>query len=320
MPTFLLWIVLVAVVLVAALAAYFAWRTGKLAAEAERAVPQTGNTVEIDGDTIHYVEQGRGPPILFIHGLGGQLHHFRQPLFPLLADDFRLIAIDRPGSGYSTRNGSAADIGDQARVIATLIDRLKLQKPLLVGHSLGGAIALRVALDFPDKVAGLALLAPLTHHQGEKPSGFKGLDIPSPVLRAVLAHTVAIPMALRQAEATLDFVFGPQAVPADYAIGGGGYLGLRPSHFAATAADFVAAQTAMPDQQTRYGALAMPVGILFGDADRVLDHAVHGLAMRNAVEGLDLEILEGVGHMPQFVEPARTAGFIRRMAQKAFAG
>ncbi|MEQ9017912.1 MAG: alpha/beta hydrolase, partial [Nitratireductor sp.] len=122
------------------------------------------------------------------------------------------------------------------------------------------------------------------------------------------AHTVAIPMALRQAEATLDFVFGPQAVPADYAIGGGGYLGLRPSHFAATAADFVAAQT------------AMPVGILFGDADRVLDHAVHGLAMRDAVEGLDLEILEGVGHMPQFVEPTRTAGFIRRMAQKAFAG
>ena len=170
------------------------------------------------------------------------------------------------------------------------------------------------------KAGGLALLAPLTHHQGEKPSGFKGLDIPSPVLRAVLARTVAIPMALRQAEATLDFVFGPQAVPADYAIGGGGYLGLRPSHFAATAADFVAAQTAMPDQQTRYGALAMPVGILFGDADRVLDHAVHGLAMRNAVEGLDLEILEDVGHMPQFVEPARTAGFIRRMAQKAFAG
>ncbi|QDZ03196.1 alpha/beta fold hydrolase [Nitratireductor mangrovi] len=317
--TFILWLAVLAALAVAALIAYYAWTTRKLAATAEKNIPMAGNTVRIGGDTIHYVEEGDGPPILFIHGLGGQLHHFRQPLFAALRDDYRLVAIDRPGSGYSVRNGSGAGIRAQAGVVAKLIERLGLEKPLLVGHSLGGAIALATALDHPEKVSGLALLAPLTHHQGQRPEGFKGLYIPSPAKRAFLAHTFAIPMALKQAQVTLDFVFGPQTVTEDYAIGGGGYLGLRPSHFEATAADFVAGGEDLPAQEKRYGELAMPVGILFGDKDRVLDHRVHGLAMEGKVKGLDLEILEGIGHMPQFVEPERSAAFIRRMAEKAFA-
>jgi len=62
----------------------------------------------------------------------------------------------------------------------------------------------------------------------------------------------------------------------------------------------------------------MPVGILFGTADRVLDYQAHGVAMQDRVAGLDLELLDGIGHMPQFVAADQVVAFIRKMAGRAF--
>lgn len=311
------------VLLLLAAAGWLGWNalvTRRLAADAERRIPRIGRTVAVGGDTIHYVDQGSGRPILFVHGLGGQLHHFRQTLFPAIGEGFRLVAMDRPGSGYSTRVSSGARLPQQAEAIAKFIDAVGLEKPLLVGHSLGGAIALRVALDHPDRISGLALISPLTHYVPTPPKEFGGLYIRSPLLRRIVAATLAVPAGLKTAQQTLDFVFGPQPVPEDYAIGGGGYLGLRPSHFYATSSDIVAVEQDLPGQMERYGEIRMPVGILFGSRDRVLHHTRHGLAMEGKVEGIDIEILEGIGHMPQFVEAGKVAGFVRRMAGKAFGG
>jgi len=311
------------VLLLLAAAGWLGWNalvTRRLAADAERRIPRIGQTVAVGGDTIHYVDQGSGRPILFVHGLGGQLHHFRQTLFPAIGEGFRLVAMDRPGSGYSTRVSSGARLPQQAEAIAKFIDAVGLEKPLLVGHSLGGAIALRVALDHPDRISGLALISPLTHYVPTPPKEFGGLYIRSPLLRRIVAATLAVPAGLKTAQQTLDFVFGPQPVPEDYAIGGGGYLGLRPSHFYATSSDIVAVEQDLPGQMERYGEIRMPVGILFGSRDRVLHHTRHGLAMEGKVEGIDIEILEGIGHMPQFVEAGKVAGFVRRMAGKAFGG
>ena len=68
----------------------------------------------------------------------------------------------------------------------------------------------------------------------------------------------------------------------------------------------------------RYGEIKVPAGILFGSADRVLSHKAHGLAMQGRIAGLDLEILEGIGHMPQFVATDQVVAFIRRIAARAF--
>ena len=121
---------------------YFVLATQRIAARAERLVPASGNFVDIGGNRIHYLETGEGRPIVFVHGLGGQLHHFRYSMFPLLTG-YRLIALDRPGSGYSVRAaGATARLPEQAEVIVKFIEALGLEKPLLVGHSLGGAVAL----------------------------------------------------------------------------------------------------------------------------------------------------------------------------------
>jgi pimeloyl-ACP methyl ester carboxylesterase len=113
-------------------------------------------------------------------------------------------------------------------------------------------------------------------------------------------------------------VFGPQLPPADYMTKGGGWLGLRPAHFYGSSTDVTDIAGDYPALEQRYGEIKAPVGILFGTADKVLDYRTNGLEMVGKIPGLELELLEGVGHMPQFAEPKRTADFIRRMAAKAF--
>jgi pimeloyl-ACP methyl ester carboxylesterase len=86
--------------------------------------------------------------------------NFTHSLLGRLNRDFRVVILDRPGSGYSTRPADApATISAQARIISRFCEELELGRPLIVGHSLGGAIALALALNHPERVAGLALLA-----------------------------------------------------------------------------------------------------------------------------------------------------------------
>lgn len=311
--------VAVAILVAAVIAILFLMlATKRIASDAERRVPRSGKLVDVDGNRIHYVERGEGQSILFIHGLGAQLHQFRQPLFTCFSDGFRLIAFDRPGSGYSRRAPAAGGtLTEQATLVKRLIETLELDRPLLVGHSLGGAVALATGILYPDSVSGLALLSPHTHAGGKVPPQFKPLDIKSPFRRRLLSWTVAVPTARKYAAQTLTFVFAPQKAPDDYMTEGGGYLGLRPSHFYATATDFVDARRDAAELEKRYGEITLPVGILFGTEDRVIDHQVHGLGMAGRIAGLELELAEGVGHMPQYAEPEKVADFIRRMAARA---
>lgn len=313
----------VAAALIAAIllvATYYFQATRRISRDAEHAVPPLGKFVTVEGCGIHYVERGEGRPILFIHGLGGTLHHMRRPLMEAFGDGYRLVALDRPGSGYSTRPGRFdGRLGEQARLIAGFIDALGLERPLLVGHSLGGAVALATALHHPEKVAGLALIAPLTQHEDKVAPEFRRLEIRSPLLRRIVSETLAVPTSVRTAAQTLAFLFGPQKPPHDFAVAGGALAGLRPSHFYATSTDLVALRHDAAGLARRYGEIAVPAGILFGSADRVLDHKRHGIGMEGRIAGLDVEIMEGVGHMPQYVDTERVVAFIRRIAGRAFA-
>ncbi len=249
----LLWLMAALLLAACFIVGYFVLATRRIATDAERQVPRVGRSITIGGDLIQYVEAGQGRPILFLHGLGGQLHHFRHTLFERLSGDFHLVAIDRAGSGYSVRGaGATGKLHEQAATVAAIIDALGLQGPLVVGHSLGGAVALALALDHPEKVSGLALLSPLTHEEDQVPPEFSALMIRSALKRKVLAQTTAIPASLKYAPQTLAFVFGPQTTPEDYIVGGGGLLGLRPSHFEATVMDFVALEGELRRYEARF--------------------------------------------------------------------
>jgi pimeloyl-ACP methyl ester carboxylesterase len=318
MASILGWIVGAVFLAAALVVGYFALATRRIAARAERLVPPSGKFIDVGGNRIHYVETGEGRPIVFVHGLGGPLHHFRHPMFPMLPG-YRLVALDRPGSGYSVRApGATARLPEQAEVVTKFIEKLGLEKPLLVGHSLGGAVALTVALNHPNTISGVIALAPLTHMEDEVRVEFKSLYITSKLKRWLIAQTTAVPASLKYASQTLDFVFGPQKWPEDYIIAGGGMLGLRPSHFFATASDIVAIEKDLPEIERRYGEIGMPAALMYGTADRVLDYKRHGLPMKDKIAGLDFELAEGQGHMLPFMAKERVAGMIERIAAKAF--
>ena len=132
----------------AALWGLSAWMTRRI----EATVPINGRFVEVDGERFHYVEEGKGPPLVMIHGLMGSSRNLTYALSGQLREHFRVISLDRPGSGYSTRHsGTPADLPAQARQIAAFINTLDLGKPLVLGHSLGGAIALALALALDEK-------------------------------------------------------------------------------------------------------------------------------------------------------------------------
>lgn len=317
----LLWLLIGLFVLALVIVVSLVAATLLIAAKAEKLVPTSGQFVEIDGNRIHYVDEGEGRPIVFVHGLGAQLHQFRHTLFGRFGPGYRLIALDRPGSGYSVRaKGTTGRLPEQAELISRFIETLSLKRPLVVGHSLGGAVALTLAVEHPDAISGIALLAPLTHLEAGVREKAGLLYIRSRLWRWIMAYTVAIPTSLRYARPTMEFIFAPQPVPADYMIHGGGWLGLRPSHFHATSTDFVAVEQDLGRIERRYGEIAMPAGIFFGTDDRVIAVRTHGAPMTDRIEGVDFEAVEGLGHMPQFVEPDRVIAFIKRIAERAFAG
>ena len=318
--TTLAWTIIVVLALFVAVIAGLVLYAGRTARRVEKALPPLGRFVDVDGGRIHYLDRGSGPTLLLIHGLSGQMRHFTHSLLERLKDDYRVIIIDRPGNGYSTRPAEAsAAISFQARTVAGFMDALKLERPLVVGHSLGGAIALSLALDYPQKVGALALVAPATHPQPQVPAAFLGLAINSALLREIIAWTMAIPFAIKYGPIVLSAVFGPQSVPADFGTKGGGLLALRPRSFIAASRDLMAAPEDLEKMPARYGSLKVPVGILFGTEDRILGIARHGEAAAAKIQGADFERIEGEGHMVPITSPDRTAKFIVRMAQRVAA-
>ncbi|MFP6561243.1 alpha/beta fold hydrolase [Paraburkholderia sp. B3] len=279
----------------------------------EAAVPMDGQLIDIGGDRIHYVERGEGPPIVFVHGLSGQMRNFAWLPIDEFARHHRVILIDRPGTGYSTRGAqSAANVYAQAETLVRFFKALGLEKPVLVGHSLGGAIALAVALNHPRAVSRLALIAPLTHAQTEVPKAFRALVIRSAFVRRLVARTLATPVALATSSAVLKQVFAPEAVPPDFPRRGGGMLSLRPQGFLGASEDLAAVEKArdLAEMEQRYAQLEVDTDVLFGRDDIVLNWIRHGDALRRRSKRVALKVVEG-GHMLPVTAPQATTEWLR---------
>ncbi|AOI89196.1 alpha/beta fold hydrolase [Burkholderia pseudomultivorans] len=303
-------VLIAAVAVFAALALFAAY----VARRVTRAFPPEGRFVDVGGDRIHYVEYGDGPPLVFVHGLAGQLRNFAYLPLARLAQRHRVILLDRPGAGRSIRGASSqANVFAQARTVAAFIDALRLDRPVLVGHSLGGAIALAVGLNHPERVSRLALIAPLSHPQSEPPAPFRPLMLPSPLVRRFVSWTFAIPLTILTGRKAVRQVFAPEEVPRDFPVKGGGLLGLRPDSFYATATDLLSAPTDLPAMEQRYAELALPVDVLYGRADPILNWREHGESLAQKSARVRLKVVEG-GHMLPVTIPDATADWLLEVA------
>jgi pimeloyl-ACP methyl ester carboxylesterase len=300
------------IVLAALAALALATQAGTLLAQ--RAHPPQGQMVEVAGARLHVVEIGPrdAPPIVMLHGASSNLEVMR-PLAERLARTHRVILLDRPGHGWSTRESfSDSTPQPQARMISQALEKLGVGPAIFVAHSWSGALALRIALDHPDRVAGLVMLAPVAYPW---PGGVSQYNyvVTTPVVGPLLAHTVTLPLGLLLAEPGSRSVFAPQAMPNDFIKDSATRLLLRPREFVANAWDLVTLRAAMAEQAPRYGAITAPITIIAGDVDKTVSTHIHSQPLARTAKNTKLIVLNGVGHMVQFAAPDLVVSEIEAM-------
>jgi pimeloyl-ACP methyl ester carboxylesterase len=282
--------------------------------KAEQLLPPAGTFAKLGSTRLHYVDQGQGPVIVMIHGLAGNLQNFTYGVATPLAQNHRVICVDRPGCGYSKRSSNAdASLEAQADTIVSLLDHLQIESAVFVGHSLGGAISLAAAQRHPDRVKALALIAPLTHLPEHTPKVFQVFDVSSPVIRKILGWTLAIPGTLFRISLTLKVVFGPERAPSDFPIRGGGILSLKPQTFITASSDIQNALWSMPAIEAAYGGLKTPVHVLFAHEDRILDCKQNGEDLPSRIPGAQITLVTG-GHMLPVTQVELCVQFIEGVA------
>jgi pimeloyl-ACP methyl ester carboxylesterase len=305
-----LWILFLLLMSVVGLVLFAAFSNKK----AEQLLPPSGTFAKLGSTQLHYVDQGQGPAIVMIHGLAGNLHNFTYGVATPLSQNHRVICVDRPGCGYSKRSSNAdASLEAQADTIVSLLDHLKIESAVFVGHSLGGAISLAAALRHPHKVKALALIAPLTHLPENTPKVFQVFDVTSPVIRKILGWTLAIPGTLFRISLTLKVVFGPERAPKDFAIRGGGILSLKPQTFITASSDIQNASWSMPAIEAAYSNLKTPVHVLFAHEDRILDCKLNGEDLPSRIPGTQITLVSG-GHMLPVTQAGLCVQFIEGVA------
>ncbi|WP_027551972.1 alpha/beta fold hydrolase [Bradyrhizobium sp. Cp5.3] len=272
----------------------------------QRAFPPQGQMVEVDGATLHVVDVGprdAGLPIVMLHGASSNLEAMRRPLGDLLAKHHRIILIDRPGHGWSTRarrRDSTPQI--QARMIDEALAKLGIARAIFVVHSWSGALGARLALDHPQRVAGLVMLAPVTHPWRGGVGRYNEL-IAMPVIGPLLAYTITLPLGYVLAESGARNVFLPQVMPDGFVRDSATPLLLRPREFIANAFDLVTLKASVAAQAPRYGEISAPVVIIAGEPDKTVSTNIHARPFAAMVPNAKLIVLPDLGHMVQNAVP-----------------
>lgn len=283
--------------------------------QAEQANPPTGKFIEVDGVRLHYVERGQGQPVVLLHGNGTMAQEFDIcGLIDLAADKYRVIAFDRPGYGYSDRpRGKKWDPEAQAELLHRALQRLGVERPVIVGHSWGTLVAVALALAHPEEVASLVLLS--------------GYYYPTPRLDVVLLSPPAIPVIgdlMRYTvspligrmiwPAMLRKIFGPSKTPDRFKNRFPVWMTLRPNQLRASASETALMIPSAGKLSSRYRELGMPVVIMSGTDDRHVIPKLHSERLHRELPQSDLVMAPGVGHMIQHLVPNQVLSAIDRAA------
>ena len=285
----------------------------------EARYPPNGRFVEVSGGRLHYVEMDPGgtpeATILLLHGASGSSGDPIAALGERLSKRFRVIAVDRPGSGWSDRlRDDASSPAVQGRILRELLDQLGVKRAIVVGHSWAGALATNLALDHADAVAGLVLLSPATHPWPGGDISWYYTPMTWPIVGRLLPWTVTTGAGLALMNLTVASVFAPQQPPPGYIERSRIPLVLRPGTFRANAQDVAGFYEFVKAQAKRYGDIRAPTVIISGDADDIVWTHLHSRSLEREIPGAKLILLPGVGHMPHHVAKDVVLREIERLA------
>jgi pimeloyl-ACP methyl ester carboxylesterase len=286
---------------------------------AEKKAPPIGRLVEVDGGRIHLVDLGPResvlPPVVLIHGASVNLRDMKLALGDELSKTRRVIIVDRPGRGYSTREKGGAMIATQARMIRDAVKSLGVDRPVIVGQSLGGAVALAYTLAYQDEMTGLVSIAGVSH---EWPGGVawynnvSGAPIAGFLLRRLIIPVYG-PLA---AKSGVPASFAPDTAPAGYYEASGLRLLFRARDFQANADDLRLLKPQIIGMQRRYGEIRIPVAIVTGDADKTVSPQLHSMQLVKEISGATIDIIPDAGHAPHHSETPRVIAAIDAVSSR----
>ncbi|TVV74570.1 alpha/beta fold hydrolase [Sphingomonas solaris] len=285
---------------------------------AERNTPPTGSFVEVDGVDLHYIARGTGRPLVLLHGNGVPLQDMIvSGLFDRSVEaGYRVIAFDRPGYGYSSRPSDRMwTPREQGDLFAHALATLKIEQPVVLGHSWGTMVALAMALDHPESVAALVLLSGY-YYPTVRPDALPQLPTAAPWLGTLFAHTLTPLIARLFGPLQVKASFSPAPVSpwfADFPA----RMSLRPSQIRAASIEGAIMVPGAATISKRYGELDLPVVIMAGDGDKIAWPERHAVLMHHEIARSVLRVVPGVGHMIHYDATDEVVDGIRDADQRS---
>jgi pimeloyl-ACP methyl ester carboxylesterase len=270
--------------------------------------------LEVDGVRLHYLERGKGTPVVLLHGNGVMAQDFvASGLLDRLSLRYRVLTFDRPGFGYSARPRSRLWTAEaQATLLHHAWKQLGIEPPLLVGHSWGTLVALALALNPAVEVRGLVLLSGYFYPTVR--ADVPVMAVPAlPVAGDVMRYTVSPLLGRLTGPHLIRKMFAPCPVPASFSAAMPLALMLRPWQLRASAEESALMIPQAAAFRPHYPELRLPVTIMAGTNDQVIDGRRQSAQLHGALPQSALRMLPGVGHMLHYAVPEQVVEAIDAM-------
>jgi pimeloyl-ACP methyl ester carboxylesterase len=272
--------------------------------------------ITIDGMRLHYFERGAGTPVVLLHGNGSMIGDFLSSgITERIASGHRVIAFDRPGFGYSERPRDRRwGPSEQARLLLRAFARLAIERPIVVGHSWGALVALALALEGSEKVAGLVLLSGYYYPVARAPSNAVAASV-FPIVDDVWRQAVMPLVGRLMASQAVRRVFAPCEVPENFKKHYSIPHALRPSQIKAVAEEAEMLVEAASTFCELYKELAVPVRLIAGSDDRIVDTDQHSARLHRELGMSTFRNVPGIGHMVHHAAPDEVLAAIYALAE-----
>jgi pimeloyl-ACP methyl ester carboxylesterase len=272
--------------------------------------PSTSKFVTVDGTRLHFLIKGAGRPVVLIHGNPGSGQDWTRVFGPLAARN-KAIAFDRPGHGQSERpRHGDATVEVQAGLLHDALKQLHIERPIVVGHSWGGALALVYAISYPKEVAGVVLVAPAVYESHDGPSL---TDLPAVPVIGDAANFVLTPLFGKSVvRGELKKAFSPDPVPKNY---------LRtvlsewtkPDKVKSYSVDEGLLNDSLKKFSPSYAEIDVPVSILAGDSDLIVSEKENAERLHQTLPKSHLVVLSKTGHQIPFTRSQAVIDEIERV-------
>ena len=291
----------------------------------ERKYPPRGDFVDLEKAKIDFLtrkkisdtKNSKNAPVILIHGSSGSSADMELAFFDIFPDDIDLYAFDRPGIGWSKTKLSPLEMSNpmkQAEAIHMAVKKLKLDKPIIVGHSWGGAVAIAYAKQFGDEVSGVVSLAGVAY-PWKGPHGWYDNLLTTPVINHIFTRLFLNKMGQLYVPLSINAIFEPEVARSDYREGAQAEIILRPSTIINNSFYSYNLRRHLKTMSKKYNDINTPFLIVAGNRDYIVHSKSQSERLHNEVAGSEYMLFKDTGHMPHHTQTQILADKIGRMSK-----